>query len=384
MVIGLLKENKPGEFRVILTPREVADLCACGHKVLVQHGAGVKAGFEDTDYLNAGAELREDMKEIYSQSEMVVKVKEIMETEYNLLNEGQIIFACLHPAGSRQQVDALLEKKVIGFAAEDSHRHGSPNSEVAGKLGAFIGLNYLLTNNGGRGQLFCPIAGAPGANALVIGAGIVGRGATKVLSSLGVQVTLMDINMGALRKCQEIFPDNVNTAFSNSYNIKNILPRVDIVINCVTWPKHRKDHLITKDMLKDMKKGSVIVDISADVGGAIETYKHTTHQDPTYVIDGITHYGVDNIPAVAPHTTSIAYAASVLGHIKSIANNGIVEACVKNGYLRRSLTVYKGVITHEETSVIQNRPWKTPEEVLGLQGRGDLDPAPPATTVSMK
>ena len=382
MIIGVLKEIKDGESRVILTPTEVSELCLDGHKVLVQSSAGDKAGYDDDKYIKAGAEIRKSAEEIFAESDMVAKVKEIEPQEYELIRPDQIIFACVHPAAHKEEVDVLLAKKAISFSAEDTHRYGSPNCEVAGKLGALMGAYHLLSINGGSGKLVCGIGGAPGANVIVLGAGIVGKGATEILSSLGSRITLMDVNIGVLRQCETLFPKNVQTAFSNQSNIKTLLPTTDIVINCVKWPKHRKDHLITRDMLKLMRKGSVIVDISADVGGAIETYKETTHEDPTYIIDGVVHYGVSNIPGAAPYTTSIAYAASILQHFKSIANNGIVEACRKDGYLRRSLTTYKGILTHEETSVIQNRPWTAPEEILGLTGCDNLDVVPRATTTA--
>ncbi|TCO71496.1 alanine dehydrogenase [Marinisporobacter balticus] len=384
MIIGVLKEIKNGESRVIMTPTEVGEIIAEGHKVFIQKQAGANAGFEDEEYIEAGAEIKKDIQEIYTESDMIVKVKEIEPIEYGLIKEGQMIFTCIHPAANREEVDALIERKAIAFTAEDTHRFGSPNCEVAGKLGVLMGVYHLLSINGGRGQLICGIGGAPSANVLILGAGIVGKGATQIAASLGAGVILMDINIGVLRQCEEIFPKNVRTMFSNQQNIKKILSDVDLVINCVKWPKHRKDSLITKDMLKLMKKGSVIVDVSADVGGAIETYKPTTHENPTYVVNDVVHYGVDNIPGAAPHTTSIAYAASVFSHIRSIANNGIIEACRRDGYLRRSLTVYKGVLTHEETSVIQDRAWTTPEEVLGLIDCDDLDYVAKATNTVAK
>ncbi len=366
MIIGILKEIKSGEYRVILTPVEVAQLIEDGHVVFVQKGAGSKAGFEDEVYVKEGAKIKETREEIYAESEMILKVKEIFPEEYDLLKENKIIFTCLHPAANKEEVDALIKSKVIAFTAEDTHRYGSPNAEVAGKLGALMGMYHLLSTNGGMGKLIFPIAGAPGGNVLIVGTGIVGKGAADIIASLGGNVILMGINMGELRYCQSIFPKNVHTAFSNRNNIKKVLPHIDLVINCVKWPKHRMDHLITKDMLKLMKKGAVIVDISADVGGAIETYRPTTHEHPTYTEEGVIHYGVDNIPGAAAHTSSVAYGSSVLAHIKSIADNGVVKACRKDGYLRRSLTTYKGILTHEETSRIQNRPWQSPEEVLGL------------------
>ena len=382
MKIGILKEIKPGESRVIMTPTEVSELCNDGHEIFVEKNAGHQAGFYDESYIESGAKILETKEEIYAKCDMVAKVKEIYPEEYPLLRENQIVFTCIHPAASKEEVDALIERKVIAFTAEDTHRYGSPNCEVAGKLGALMGVQHMLSINGGSGKLICGIGGAPGANVLVLGAGIVGKSATEIVSSLGAQVTIMDINIGVLRHCEDIFPKNVFTAFSNQSNIKKLLPNIDLVINCVKWPKHRKDHLITKDMLNLMKKGSVIVDVSADVGGAIETYQPTTHENPTYTIDGVVHYGVDNIPGAAPYTTSIAYAASVFPHFKSIANNGVVEACRKDGYLRRSLTVFKGTLTHEETSVIQKRSWTKPEKILGLEGCENLDIAPKATTTS--
>ncbi|MCD5413942.1 MAG: alanine dehydrogenase [Clostridiales bacterium] len=380
MIVGFYKEIKKKESRVILTPIEVAQLTARGHKVLLGSNAGVDSGFKDEDYIEVGAEIRETMQEIYDECDFIVKVKEFETREYNLFKEGQILFSCIHPAGDPKQVDALLDKKVIAFTAEDTHINGSPNSEVAGKLGALMGVFNLLTINGGCGKLVCGATGSPSINALVIGAGIVGKGATEILSSLGANLILMDVDIDLLRQCHEIYPKNVRTVLSNEHTIKNLIPSIDLVVNCVKWPKHRKDHLITRKMLKSMQNGSVIVDISADIGGAIETYRPTTHDNPTYIEEGVIHYGVDNIPGIVPKTISTAYAASVLPHILSIANHGIVEACKKNGYLRRSLTTYKGVLTHKETALIQNRDWKTPEEVLELSDVKNLDNVPDAVT----
>lgn len=380
MKIGLLKDIKDGEYRTILTPNEVGELVTTGNEVFVQSGAGVGASFEDADYEKEGAIILPTMEEIYKKSDFVTKVKEITEEEYSLLRENQIIFTCIHPAASREEVDALLKAKVIAFTAEDSHRYGSPNCEIAGKLGLLKGAEHLLKTNGGMGQLICGAGGAPAANVLIIGAGLAGHGALELAYHLGANVTVLETNVKILRELISEFP-GINTMISNTTNIKKLLPNLDLIVNCVKWPKHRKDHLIYKDMLKMMKKGSVIVDVSADIGGAIETYQHTTHSNPTFVVDGVVHYGVDNIPGAASKTTSIAYAASVIEHIKSIANNGVKEACRRNGYLRRSLTTYKGILTHEETSIIQKREWVKPEEILDLE-KGTYDIAPPATTTT--
>lgn len=382
MKVGLLKDIKDGEFRTIMTPNEAAELVSLGAEVFVETGAGEGASFEDADYIKAGAKIAKDMKKIYATCDFVTKVKELEECEYDLLREGQIIFTCLHPAASKEEVDVLLKSKVIAFTAEDTHRYGSPNCEIAGKLGLLKGAEHLLRTNGGSGQLICGAGGAPAANILIIGAGLAGTGALQLAYGLGANITVMDINVKILRDLIEKYP-GINTMISNSANIKALMPNLDLIINCVKWPKHRKDHLVTREMLSMMKKGSVIVDVSADVGGAIETYRHTTHENPTFVVDGIVHYGVDNIPGAASKTTSIAYAASVIEHFKSIVQNGVKEACRLNGYLRRSMTSYLGVLTHEETSAIQGREWVTPEEMLGLE-EGTYNIAPKATSTSSK
>lgn len=368
MIIGILKENKPNEARVIVIPTGASELVRQGHKILVQKGAGELSGFSDEEYMKAGAELRDTMADIYKEAEMVAKVKEILPEEYEMLRENQIVFGCLHPAAHLEEVEVLMKKKVTGFTAEDSHRFGSPNCEVAGKLGALMGIQCLTTPMGGSGKLVCGMGGAPGIRAIVLGAGIVGMGAIDILASLGAQVTVMDIQVGVLREIQYKYK-NVQTAFSNQANIRELLSETDLIINAVKWPKQRTDHLVSRDMLPLMKKGSVIVDVSADVGGAIETYQPTTHENPTYVIDGVVHYGVDNIPAAVPHTTSIAYAAVILPHLQAIANLGCAEACRRDAYLRRSLTLYKGILCHEETALIQKKERQLPEELLGISSK---------------
>ncbi|MCP3740672.1 alanine dehydrogenase [Rossellomorea sp. BNER] len=364
MKIGILKEVKDGESRVVLTPTEVKVLARNGHSVLVEKNAGLKAGFPDQLYLEAGAEITQQAKDIFDQSDMVAKVKEISPKEYSLLQPEQILFSCLHPAANKEEVDVLLDKKLVAITAEDTHRFGSPNCEVAGKLGALMGIQYLLSTNGGLGKLVGGVGGVPGIKALVLGGGIVGKSAVDVLASLRAQVRLLDINIGVLREAQFLFPKNVTTGFSNQETIKEILPTVDLIINCVKWPKKRTDHLITREMLGMMQKGSVIVDISADVGGAIETYRPTTFKEPVYTVDGVIHFGVDNIPGAVPNTASIAYAASVFPHIQSIADKGVEKALLDDEYLRKGLTTFKGVLTHEETGNIQERQWVKPEELL--------------------
>lgn len=379
MIFGLLKDIKVGESRVICTPMEIATIIGSGHKVLAQKDCGKEAGFSNEAYEKAGAEIVENAEEMYSICDMVVKVKEFESSEYDLLRENQIVLGCIHPAGHPEEVDAILKSKCIAFTAEDCHRYGSPNCEAAGKQGALFGLESMLTINGGKGKFVGGFAGAPGMNVLILGAGIVGQGALSVLHALGANVTVMDINYGALKMLGDRYNNKINTMYCTKEAIASVLPQTDMVINAVKWPKQRKDFLIDKEMLKTMEPGSVLVDISNDDPGAIESSHETHHDNPRYVVNGVVHYCVSNIPGAVAHSASVSYAAEMLPAIMNILNNGVVEACVKDGYIRRSLTAYKGYLTHEETSGIQGKPWIRPEDILGIADR-KLDPAPPATT----
>ena len=377
MIFGILKDIKEEEFRVICTPMEVHSIRAAGHEVWAQHDCGKLAGFPDEAYAAAGARIVETAEEMYAGCDMVAKVKEFTPAECAMMHPGQIVLGCIHPAAHPEEVDALLKSKCIAFTAEDSHRYGSPNCEAAGKEGALLGLESMLTVNGGKGKYVGGFAGAPGMNVLILGGGTVGRACVSVLHALGAWVTVMDINIGTLRDIGKQFNEEVNTQISNRYNLKKLLPEIDVVYNCVRWPKDATEFMIDREMVRSMEKGSVIVDISNDVG-AIETFHETTHDDPRYIEEGVVHYCVSNIPGAIAQSTSIAYAASMLPHFRSILNNGVAAACAKDGFLRRSLTAYRGYLTHEETSAIQNRPWIRPEDILGIAGE-KLDPAPAAT-----
>ncbi|MEK4299471.1 NAD(P)-dependent oxidoreductase [Oceanobacillus sp. FSL W8-0428] len=378
MIFGVLKDKKIGEYRVVLTPVEAATIKEDGHTVLVQKDAGLAAGFTNEQYKQEGAEIVESTEEMYKRCDFLAKVKEIEESEYGLLRENQIVYTCIHPAAHPEQVQAILDSKSIAFTAEDSHRFGSVNCEAAGKQGALMGLNAMLTINGGKGKFVSGLAGAPGMKVLILGGGLVGRSALQVLQSLGAWCTVMDVNYGVLRDIGKTYNEKVNTQLSTKQNIRKLLPEIDMVINCVKWPKENKDFLIDRDMLHLMEKGSVLVDISNDADGAIESFCETTHEDPTYIENGVVHYCVSNIPGAIANSTSVAYAASILPHLRSILNNGVKEACIRDGFLRRSLTAYRGYLTHEETSAIQDRPWARPEDVLHIQEE-KLDFAPPAT-----
>ena len=379
MVFGILKDIKEGENRVICTPIEVASIVAAGHTVLAQRDCGVGSGFSNEKYVAAGAEIVDTMEEMYARCDFLAKVKELFPCEYDLLREGQLVYCCIHPAGHPEEVDAILKSKCIALTAEDSHRYGSPNCEAAGKQGALFGLESMLTINGGKGKFVGGFAGAPGMNVLILGGGVVGQGALSVLYALGAKVTVMDINVGVLRMLSDRYNQKIDTMVCTKEAIAALLPQTDMVINCVKWPKERTDFLIDKEMLKTMEPGSVLVDISNDDPGAIESSHETHHDDPRYVVNGVVHYCVSNIPGAVAHSTSVALAAETLPMLLNVMNNGLTEACVRDGFIRRCLTAYKGYLTHEETSAIQNKPWIRPEDILGIADR-NLDPAPPATT----
>ncbi len=379
MIFGVLKDIKEGENRVICTPVEVASIVAAGHTVLVETGAGAGSGFPDEKYAAVGAKICDTAKELWDTCDFLAKVKEIDPSEFGYLKEGQMIYCCIHPAGHPEEVQAILDSKCIAITAEDSHRYGSPNCEAAGKQGALFGLESMLTINGGKGKFVSGFAGAPGMNVLILGGGTVGQGALSILHALGANVTVMDINPGLLRELGYQYNGKINTMYCTQETIATVLPQTDMVLNCVKWPKQRKDFLITKEMLKLMEPGSVLVDISNDDPGAIESSHETHHDDPRYVVNGIVHYCVSNIPGAVAHSTSVALAGETLPLLLNILNNGLAEACVRDGFIRRSLSAYKAYLTHEETSAIQGRPWIKPEDVLEIADR-KLDPAPPATT----
>jgi len=379
MVFGILKDIKEGENRVICTPMEVSGFISDGHKVLAQHNCGKGSNFSNEQYASAGAEIVMSAEEIYLRSDMVAKVKEFESVEWPMIRKDQIVLGCIHPAGHPEEVDALIKSGCIAFTAEDCHRYGSPNCEAAGKQGALFGLESMLTINGGKGKYVGGFTGAPGMNVVVLGGGVVGQGAISVLYALGANVTVMDINVGVLNMLSSRYQSRINTMFCTRQTIASILPQTDMVINCVKWPKHRKDFLITKEMLKLMESGSVLVDISNDGPGAIESSHETHHDNPRYVVNGVVHYCVSNIPGAVAYSTSVSYAAEMFPFIQSILNNGVTETCIRDGYWRRSLTCYKGYLTHEETSGIQGKPWIRPEDILGIADK-KLDPAPPATT----
>ncbi len=378
MKFGLLKDIKEGEYRVLLTPLEIAAIVSAGHPTFVQKDAGKAAGFPNEAYMAAGATIIETEEEMWDKCDFLAKVKELDPSEFTFLRSDKMIYCCIHPAGHPEEVQAILDSKCAAVTAEASHRYGSPNCEAAGKQGALFGLESMLTINGGKGKFVGGFAGAPGMNVLILGGGTVGQAALSVLFALGANVTVMDINVGILRRLSDMYFQKINTMFCTREAIASLLPGTDMVLNCVKWPKQSKDFLITREMLRTMEPGSVLVDISNDDPGAIESSHETHHDNPRYVDSGVVHYCVSNIPGAVAHDTSVSLAADTLPLMLRILNEGLKEACVNDGFIRRALTAYNGYLTHEETSAIQGRPWIRPEDILGIADR-KLDPAPPET-----
>ncbi len=366
MKIGIPKEIKPGEGRVALLPEQVARLCQGGHQVLVQTGAGRDSGAGDGDYRAAGAAIVGQAAELFADAELIVKVKEIMPAEFGLLRPEHILFTNLHGAGDREELDCLLRVGLTAIAAEDTHQFGSTNSPIAGEIGALEGLRLTLSPHGGTGRHFMAHYGAPATRALVIGLGGAGRGALRTLLGLGCSVVGLEIDPRA-RLEAELTWHAADFATAGIDSLRQHLPDADVVFNCVLWDKQRGDHLLSRDMLGQMKPTAVIVDISCDSAGAIQTSRPTTWEDPVYVVDGIRHFCVDNIPGAAPVCASAGYAGLLLPMVEAIAALGPLEACRRDPWLARGLTCAQGVLTHAEAAKVQGRDYVPVAEFLARQ-----------------
>lgn len=376
MIIGIPREIKKNEYRVAATPYSVQELVRRGHKVLAESNAGAGSGFSDADYEREGAEILPDARSVYGRSEMIYKVKEILPGEYDLLREGMILLTYIHSNAHREQTDVLLARKVIGIAYEDIiDANGrfpllKPMSELAGKGGFMAAVQYSQSINGGQGKMLCRINGVRTPEVTVIGAGNSGIGAAELAAQWGNKVTVLDINMNQLEYARSVLPPNVEFLYSDKNNIDLCIRRSDVLMNCILWPKTRKDHLVSREMLRTMKPDALIVDVACDEGGAVETCRATTHDDPIYREEGITHYCVDNIPSAFSQTASILLSGATLPYALEIAEKGCERALRDNIYLRRGLTCYLGELTLEETGLKQNRPYRSPEAVLSIQQAG--------------
>jgi alanine dehydrogenase len=353
MIIGVPKELKNNENRVGLTPGGVRELIKKSHKVYVQANAGEGSGFSDEEYTSAGAVILKSIEEIYEIAEMVLKVKEPIETEYPLIKAGQLIFTYFHFASSQELTRAMIASKSVCLAYETVEKADKslplliPMSEVAGRMAIQEGAKYLEKPFNGRGILLGGVPGVRPAHVLILGAGVVGTNAAKIAAGLGADVTIMDINLTRLRYLSDVMPANVKTMMSSEYNIRALLGSHDLFIGAVLIPGAKAPHLITRDMLKDMRKGTVLVDVAVDQGGCIETCHPTTHEDPTYMIDGILHYCVANMPGAVPYTSTLALTNATLPYVLELANKGWKKACQENNDLKSGLNIVDGQVVYK-------------------------------------
>src|SRR5579883_902850 len=353
MKIGVPKEIKQNENRVALTPSGAEILVANGHTVFVETTAGNGSGFKDADYIQAGAQILPTAAAVYGEADMIMKVKEPIKPEYPLIRKGQVLFTYFHFAASRELTEAIVKSKSIAVAYETVQRaDGSlplliPMSEVAGRMAPQEGAKYLERTMGGRGVLLAGVPGTDPGEVAVLGGGVVGTSAAKIAAGLGARVTILDSNLYRLRYLDDVVPKNVTTMMSNPYNVRKVIKRADIVIGAVLIPGAKAPHLVTREMLKDMKEGSVVVDVSVDQGGCIETCKPTTHENPTYVVDGVVHYCVANMPGAVPMTSTIALTNATLPYAVQLANDGYEKAIATNKELRLGLNVIDGAVVYQ-------------------------------------
>lgn len=363
MIIGIPKEIKNNENRVGATPAGVKELVKHGHTVYVQHTAGEGSGFADEEYIEAGARILPTIEETYAIAEMIIKVKEPIEPEYKLVKKGQLLFTYFHFASDLPLTEAMLKSGATCIAYETVRdRQGAlplliPMSEVAGRMSIQEGARFLEKPQGGRGLLLGGVPGVKPAKVLVLGAGVVGRNAALMAAGLGADVTITDISLPTLRHCAEVMPKNVKTLYSSQHNIEQELPDTDLVIGSVLIPGAKTPHLVTKDMVKLLRPGSVMVDVAIDQGGCFETSHATTHSEPTFVVDGVIQYAVANIPGAVPYTSTLALTNATLPYALRLADMGWVEACKKDAGLAEGVNIVDGKITFKGVAEAFNLPY---------------------------
>src|SRR6195952_5025665 len=370
MIIGVPKEVKDHESRVGITPAGVKALVDAGHKVLVETQAGALSSFPDDDYQAVGAEIVGDAGNVWGHADMVVKVKEPVEKEYIYFREGLVLFTYLHLAPIRGLTDALLSKKVTGIAYETVKDAAgtlpllTPRSEVAGRMSVQVGAAYLEKEHGGRGVLLGGVPGVAPGNVCIIGGGIVGTNAAKIALGMGAKVTLIDLNLNRLRELDDIFGGRLYTVASNSYNIAHATAEADLVIGGVLIPGAAAPKIVTKAMVSKMKKGAVIVDVAIDQGGCIETARPTTHTDPSFVVDGVVHYCVTNMPAAVPYTSTLALTNATFPYLMKLARLGADAAIKADAGIAEGVNTYNGTLTYGAVAEAQGRPWVKVAELI--------------------
>jgi alanine dehydrogenase len=356
MIVGVPKEIKNKENRVGMVVAGVRALTAAGHKVLIQHNAGVGAGISDDDYRKAGATIIEGAKEIYDKADMIVKVKEPLPEEYPLLREGQILYTYLHLAADERLTKALMERKIVGIAyetiqpADGSLPLLAPMSAVAGRMATQIGASYLQHDHGGKGMLLGGVTGVARANVVILGGGVVGINSAKMAVGLGANVTIFDVNVGRLDYLSDVFGNEITTLYSNSEQIEKAVTQADLVIGAVLVAGAKAPKLVTRDMISRMQPGGVVVDVAVDQGGSVETCRPTSHEHPTYTVDGVIHYAVPNMPGAVPRTSTYALTNVTLKYALMLANLGWKEAVSRDQALLKGVNILGGKVAYKQVA----------------------------------
>ncbi|UEP32037.1 MULTISPECIES: alanine dehydrogenase [unclassified Burkholderia] len=370
MLIGVPKEIKNHEYRVGLTPAGALELTRHGHRVLVQRGAGTAIGLLDDDYTAAGAALCDDARDLFARADMIIKVKEPQAAECAMLRRGQILYTYLHLAPDPEQAAALVKSGAVCIAYETVTGPGgglpllAPMSEVAGRMSIQVAATHLESPRGGRGVLMAGVPGVPAAHVVVLGAGVVGTGALQMAVGLGARVTVLDTNVGRLRQLDLIFANRIATVCSNAHTIDEAVRDADVVIGAVLVPGASAPRLVTRDMIATMRTGAVVVDVAIDQGGCFETSHATTHAQPTFVVDGVVHYCVANMPGAVARTSTFALNNATLGHALALADKGWKRAMTDDPYLRAGLNVCDGHVTYEAVALALGLPYVPAEDVL--------------------
>jgi alanine dehydrogenase len=359
VIVGLPKEIKDNEYRVGLTPAGVRALSDAGHQAIVEKSAGEGSGFEDALYEKAGAQIIDSADDVWARGEMIVKVKEPIAPEYPRMREGQLLFTYLHLAPDRELTSELLKRKVTGIAYETiTDRKGglpllTPMSEVAGRMAIQVGAHYLEKMAGGRGILLGGVPGVPAARVVIIGGGVVGTNAAKIAVGMGSHVTIIDNNLDRLRELDDIFLSKISTLASSAYMIHDAISTADLIIGAVLVPGAAAPQLVTRNMLKDVPNGAVIVDVAVDQGGCIETTHPTTHSNPTYYVEGVLHYCVANMPGAVPRTSTFALTNATLPYTLKLANKGFFDAIRSDQGLKAGVNTYAGHCTYQAVAEAQ-------------------------------
>ncbi len=370
MVIGVPKEIKDHETRVGCVPSMVTALLESGHDVLVETGAGIGSSIPDEDYEQAGALILDNAAEVWSKSDLIVKVKEPQSSEYSFFRPGLILFTYLHLAPLPELTEALLKSRVNAVAYETIRERDNslplltPMSEVAGRMAVQVGAQYLERPNGGRGILLGGIPGVAPANVLIIGGGIVGHNAAKMAVGLGANVTIIDRSLNRLRELDDVYFNSIRTLASNTHTVRDATREADLVIGAVLIPGASAPKIVRRDMISNMKQGAVVVDVAIDQGGCFETSHATTHTDPIYHVDGVLHYCVSNMPAAVPHTSTFGLTNATVPYLLALANKGLERACEESNAVKEGVNTYGGEITCPGVAESQRKTWRELNTVM--------------------